>query len=192
VPDWERVDKSPSDLPKPPTAWPRGRRFLAGMAAVAFTLVTLVTMDRWTVDSVRATASDIPHLPEGVAEYAEFKNKDHVRGVLELIEAGDLYVPGASMVAELNALEARCRLILLAGIGTENVRRLEAVGIGSIDALAAAEAAPLLQALTALGEPGWKPHPRRVAGWIREARAARPAPALLEAAPEPASPEAAS
>jgi hypothetical protein len=141
-------------------------------AAAVFSLLVLAAMDRWTVDSRRPHPEDVPGIPDGIAEYAHQHGRHDIRGVLEMIEDGAFYVPGESSAAALEALEGRCRLVLLRGIGTANAARLGRVGVGSPEDLAARERDELTTALAALDEPGWRPRPRRVGVWIAAARKA--------------------
>jgi len=172
LPDWERVGPAEveAEATDQPSAPSRGRRVAVGAAAAVFSLVMLAAMDRATIDSFRASAADIPGIPEGVPAFARHKHLDNARGVLRLIRSGDLYVPGESAATELAQLEETCRLILLAGIGADNARRLEAVGVSSVEELAAQDPAKLTAELAALHEPGWRPHPRRVKVWVEAAR----------------------
>jgi hypothetical protein len=168
LPDWERPGSEHAHEGEGlvPPAW-RGK---VRIAVVVLSLGVLQTMDWLTVDSFAVRARDIPGVPDGVPEYARHRHKDSAWGVLRLIEAGDLYVPGGSTEALMGALGEKCRLILLKGIGAANVRRLEAVGVTTIPELAVREPDELVAALSALDEPGWWPRERRVRGWIDAAR----------------------
>jgi hypothetical protein len=168
LPDWERpgAEHAHEGEGLVPLAW-RGK---VRIAVVVLSLGVLQAMDWLTVDSAAVRARDIPGVPDGVPEYARHRHKDSAWGVLQLIEAGDLYIPGGSTEALMDGLGERCRLILLNGIGAANVRRLEAVGVTTIAELAAREPDELIQALAALDEPGWWPRERRVRGWIDAAR----------------------
>jgi predicted RecB family nuclease len=70
----------------------------------------------------------------------------------------------------MEQLAAQSRLVLLRGIGTENARRLDAVGVRSIADLGAQDPLELTEALSQIHEPGWWPRARRVAVWIAAAR----------------------
>jgi hypothetical protein len=140
-------------------------------ATALFCAFTLVAMDRWTVDSVTARPERVPAIPEGIAEYAHRKGRHDVRGLLDLIDRGLLYMPGESSARVLNGLAERCRLVLLRGIGTENAMRLYRAGVMTRADLAVQEPAALTAALAGSAEPGWSPKPRRVQIWIEAARA---------------------
>lgn len=172
LPDWERIGEAKPEVEEAADVADRRkrRRWIAAAAAAVFALAMLAAMDRATVDSFRASAADVPGIPDGIPTYARHKNLDSPRGVLRLIRAGELYVPGESTATELDQLENTCRLMLLAGIGADNARRLLAVGVHSIEELAARDAKELTAALAALEEPGWHPRPRRVDVWVRAAR----------------------
>jgi predicted flap endonuclease-1-like 5' DNA nuclease len=172
---------SPADAPSPaanPAAPAEPRRLTPKAKLLAIALTTLGSvlvlqgMDRWTVDSLRPRAEDVPGIPDGIAEFVRHRGRDDVVGLLHAIESGDLYVPGQSNERMLRDLERHARIVLLRGIGAKNAARLARVGIDSIDELAAADRDELVAALDAIGERGWEPRPRRVAVWISGARRA--------------------
>jgi hypothetical protein len=137
---------------------------------VGFSALVLEGMDRWTVDSFVPRSEDILGVPDGVAEYGHRRGAGDIRGILELAERGDFYVPGKSSAERIALFKERCRLVLLRGLGTENARRLDRVGVRTVEELAAWERDALVAALSQLNEPGWRPRPRRVAIWILAAR----------------------
>jgi hypothetical protein len=137
---------------------------------IVFSVVVLEFVDRFTVDSFTPRPEDVPAIPEGVAEFSRRHGGHDVRGLLHLIEEGRLYMPGESSVTELAELEGTCRLVLHAGIGTENARRLRAVGVKTIGDLALWKSDELVTALEGLEERGWSPRPSRVRIWVGSAR----------------------
>lgn len=150
------------------------KRRAFGLGVVVLSVATMLGMDRWTVDSRTPRPTDIPGIPDGVAEYAAKHDRNDVGELLELIDEGKLYVPGTSSAAAVSLLAARCRLVQLRGIGTANAQRLDRVDIRTIDELAAADPGDLTRRLTETAEDGWKPRPARVRVWVAAARAARP------------------
>jgi hypothetical protein len=168
LPDWERPGAEHAHEAEGivPPAW----RNRAKIGVAVLSLVVLQAMDWLTVDSFTVRARDIPGVPDGVPEYARHRHQDSAYGVLRLIEAGDLYIPGGSTEMLMGALGEKCRLILFRGVGAANARRLEAVGVSTIEQLAVREPEELIAALAGLDEPGWWPRERRVRGWIEAAR----------------------
>ncbi|MGH2569722.1 MAG: DUF4332 domain-containing protein, partial [bacterium] len=171
LPEWEvRARRAGEDE----GGWRLGgrTRVVALVAAAAFSLVTLSAMDRFTVDAFAPRPENIPNLPDGILEYAREHGRTDVRGILAMAEEGKFYVPGDSSAQAMGLLAAQARLVLLHGIGTENTRRLDAVGVRSIAELAAQDRVELTEALSQIDEPGWWPRERRVAVWIAAARRA--------------------
>jgi hypothetical protein len=172
LPEWEiRTKGTPAP---PPAAGPlrfRGRT-IAATSTVIISLLTLRLMDWLTIDSFAPRAENIPNIPDGIVEYARDQGKGDIRGVLEMAEAGEFYIPGESSTQTIQQLGGQARLVLLRGIGTENARRLDLAGVRSTEELAAREADALLAALRELDEPGWWPRERRVRVWIAAAQRA--------------------
>ncbi len=148
---------------------PGWRPIVFGAAALASAFV-LTAMERWTIDSFTPRPEDVPAIPDGIAEYAHKKGRHDVRGLLEMINAGMLYMPGESSARVIQGVAERCRIVLLRGIGTANALHLYRAGVRTREDLAAREPDELVAALSALNEPGWQPKPRRVEIWIEAAR----------------------
>ncbi len=148
---------------------PAWLKLALGAAALACAFV-LAAMDRWTIDSMTARPENIPAIPDGIAEYAHKRGSHDVQGLLNMINAGSLYMPGESSARVLHSLAERCRIVMLRGIGTQNAMRLYRVGVSSREELAARDPDELSGALAALGDPGWSPKPRRVQVWVEAAR----------------------
>ncbi len=159
------------DAPDEPrsTLSPAWMKVALGAAALGGAF-TLLAMDRWTVDSTTPRPEGIPAIPDGVAEYAHKRGRHDVRGLLDMIDRGLLYIPGESSARMLQGLAERSRIVLLRGIGTDNALRLWRVGVLTREDLAARNPEELTAALAALDEPGWTPKPRRVQVWVEGAR----------------------
>ena len=159
-----------SASPEPVAVGPPSVARLSLLAwAVLASFLMLEGMDRWTVDSRTPRPENVPGIPDGVAQYAHGHGKHDVRGLLEIIDAGALHVPGASSEAEIQALRERCRLVMLRDIGTANARRLGAVGVNSVADLASRDPVALAKALRGV-EAGWWPRARRVRVWVDAAK----------------------
>lgn len=174
LPDWDasrEARREEADAEPVASGISKGARIsLVAWSALA-ALLAFEGMDRWTVDSRVARPEDIPGVPDGVAQYAHRHGYHDVRGLVALIDQGRLHIPGASSEQELAALREHCRLVLLRGIGTANARRLDAVGVHTVEELATRDGASLAKALQGV-EPGWTPKPRRVAVWVQAAQSA--------------------
>lgn len=142
------------------------RRVLAACAVVVPTSVAVLWgMDRWTITSV---TPDLAAVAPGGAPPLERSGMDVFR----------LAAAQPETVADLAAAETeaavawirRARLVALRGIGEDNARFLEAVGVGSVERLAAMDPVVLAAALRREGAP----HARgaRVRVWVRGAREA--------------------
>jgi hypothetical protein len=165
LPDWTKK----ADAVRPRALDPKKKQAIYGATALVC-LFTLAAMDIWTVDSTIPRPENVPAIPDGIAEYAHKNGHHDVRGLLQLIDEGALYMPGESSAQILAGLAERCRLVLLNGIGTENAQRLYHAGVRSREDLAQSNRDELVQALAGLNEKGWQPSPRRVAVWIKAAQ----------------------
>jgi len=138
------------------------RRWSAAVAAVGFCLLVSLGMDRRTVASLRPSLSDL-----GVDAPAL-----QARGV----DAFRLAAAQPAAIARLAGVDrqlaaqwvARARLATARGIGAEGVRDLAAVGITSLDGLAAADPARLVADLER--STGRDLVDARVRVWVRGAR----------------------
>lgn len=165
LPEWTKKPDSARRAVLHPTK----KQAIYGATALAC-MLTLAAMDHWTIDSTIPRPENVPAIPDGIAEYAYKHGHRDVRGLLQLIDEGALYMPGESSAQSLAGLAERCRLVLLRGIGTENARRLYLAGVRSREDLASRNKDELVQALAALNERGWHPSPRRVDVWIKAAQ----------------------
>lgn len=148
----------------------RDWKLVGAVAAVLGSVLTLVAMERWTIDSRTARPENVPGIPQGVADYAHSKGYHDVHGLLEMIEQGLLYIPGESSAAVLEELEETCRIVELKGLGTANARRLARAGVKTRQALALQDPYVLSAKLVSGEEPFWQPQPSRVQVWIDAAR----------------------
>jgi hypothetical protein len=169
LPEWEPQAAAPAEDAQPTAKMSRGVRNSLLVWTVLACGIALEGMDRLTVDSRTPRPEAVPGIPAGIAEYARRHGKTDVRGLLALVDEGRMHVPGASSEAEVALLRERCRLILTRGIGTDNARRLDIVGVRTLDQLAAEAPRSLTRKLYG-AERGWWPRERRVAVWIEAAR----------------------
>jgi predicted flap endonuclease-1-like 5' DNA nuclease len=143
----------------------RRRRLAAGVGAVAFSLIVLRAMEGTTVASLGPRLSDVPEVPAAELASAGYD-------AFALANAQPAAVAAA---ADAAADEARvwvefARLATLRGIGTENARMLNRLGILTVEELATAEPAAVARALEQLD--GRAVVDARVRVWIRAARRA--------------------
>ncbi len=152
----------------PGRARARLRRVVTAAAvAVPVCLVVLSGMDRWTVTSVT------PDLAAIAAEGAPPLERSGM-DVFALATARPGIVAALSSTEPEVAVDwiRRARLVALRGIGVENARFLEEVGVASVEGLAGADAAALTAELRRAGAPSVREP--RVRVWIRGAREALP------------------
>lgn len=147
--------------PRPAPGW---ARVSAAVGAAAFSALVLTAMERGTIASTSPRLEDVPGVPAERLEPAGFD-------VFALAGAD----PGAvSRRAGVDVEEARAwveaaRLVALRGIGTEGAAALAAVGVRTVEDLAARDAGGLARDLAATGHPV---PPARVRVWVRAAREA--------------------
>ncbi len=141
---------------------PEPARFAAGALAVAFSALTLLSMERGTIASTSPDLEDLPGVP---AERLESLGHD----VFSLGEAEPVRVARRSgtTLAEARTWVETARLTTLRGIGVEGLTALRSVGVHTVDDLAGADPERLTRELRAAGHP--VPN-ARVRVWARAAR----------------------
>lgn len=137
----------------------------ASVAAVAFSALVVMGMERFTFSSYTPRLANIPGLPATMLRDAGY-NAFSLAGA-QPESVGRAVGAGPERAAEW--IEA-ARLAVLRGIGTENARDLMALGIRSVEELAAADASALAARLEALK--GDSVVSARVRVWVRAARQA--------------------
>lgn len=153
-------------LAVPPEGAPRRAppyaRAAAALVALAFAATMIAAMHVGTISSVAPTLEALGIEPAAAAR----------AGIgdpwgLAAAEPGEVARETGVEEARSRRWVERARLATLRGIGAENARRLETLGIGSVEALAAADPGRLAARLTAAGAPV---EPARVRIWVRAAR----------------------
>ena len=144
-------------------AAPKTFRGTAAALACVFALLVLLGMERETISSTTPRLAELPGVPATILDRAGYD-------AFELAEAAPA-VLAASLDADprrARAWVATARLATLRGIGTDNVRRLRATGIATVEELAAADPRALSRRLEADSrDPA---PPARVRVWVRAAR----------------------
>jgi hypothetical protein len=141
-----------------------------GLAAALLVVTSLVLMDRFTVDSMTPRPGDLPGVDQALAERLETLGVRDVASLPALLaETGSAERLKISDGAH-RRLADQAELALLRGIGAVHTRKLVAVGVGTIEELARADAAGLEGWLLAV-DPEYRPRPARLRVWIRAARA---------------------
>ncbi len=144
------------------------RKVVTAAAGVAFAVVVLSGMERYTISSTTPSLVEVPGVPASAA--------------FRLEEAGEspfllARMPASAVARETGAsvddaqrwIEA-ARLVTLRGIGTANARRLAAIGVTSVAALAVQDPDTLAARLAASpAERRWRPSPAEVRVWVRAA-----------------------
>jgi hypothetical protein len=143
-----------------------------GVAALIL-VATPPLMDRYTLDSRVVRVVDLLALrgPEiSAADAAALASRTPADLVEKLGKPGTAAELGIDAGA-LADWRARARLALLKGIGIDNLKRLEAVGIGSVEELAGIDG-DQLAARMAAANPAERVVASRVRVWVRAARRA--------------------
>ena len=155
------------------------RRALAGSAV--FVLLVLAGIDRWTVSSTAPQLVDLPGVTNAVDERLSGAGWDDVFRVAHTSVAELAYRANLSPREARTAREA-ARLVTLRGIGTAHAAALIGSGIGTVEALAAADPDALWRKLRG----GPRPTPAEVRVWVRAAQTeAGAAPRLSDARQPP-------
>lgn len=170
APGWDggRVGSGPPTVP--PGASTSGKA-AAVAGGVVLSLLALVGIDRYTVDSLRPSLVEIPGV--GRAEASRLRAAS-VRGVEALARLRPIDV---AMLTGLAPAEAEgavrfARLAALRGIGTVNAYALLAAGVGTVCDLASEDPVEISSAVRMARSDPHAGLPRRVRVWARAARAA--------------------
>jgi hypothetical protein len=144
------------------------RKVVTAAAGVGFAVVVLSGMERYTISSTTPSLVEVPGVPASAA--------------FRLLEAGEspfrlALMPASAVARETGArvdeaqrwIEA-ARLVTLRGIGTANARRLAALGVTSVAALALQDPDTLAARLRAQpGEARLRPTPAEARVWVKAA-----------------------
>ena len=144
------------------------RKLVTAAAGVAFAVLVLSGMERYTISSTTPSLVEVPGVPASVA--------------FRLQEAGESPFQLARMSASAVAREAgatvdearrwieSARVVTLRGIGTVNARRLAEIGVTSVSTLAIQDPDTLALRLAAQRGPRrLRPTPAEVRVWVRAA-----------------------
>ncbi|HUF90664.1 MAG TPA: DUF4332 domain-containing protein [Gemmatimonadota bacterium] len=145
-----------------PLRAPPGARAAAAVVALAFAVVMIAAMHVKTISSV-APSLDALGVPAATLARTGIDNPWE----LAASDPAHLAATAGEKESRTSVWVERARLATLRGIGAENARRLETLGIGSVEALAAADPGRLAARLAAAGAPV---EPARVRIWVRAAR----------------------
>jgi hypothetical protein len=135
-----------------------------------FAILTLVLMDRSTVDSMTPRPADLPAVDLALAKRLSDLGVDDVAQLRDLLSspAGSENLP---IPADARArLAEQVELALLSGIGARNAAALIAAGVETVDDLARIDGAELERRLRTV-DPERRPRPARLRVWIRSAQA---------------------
>ena len=156
-------------------AIPAAARLLAipGLIALA-SLATVFAMERRTIES---TIAGVELLESADRREAAILALAHLSDLRDLLLAGNEEGGVARLSALLLTPKARveqilaeARLIELRGLGSANVRRLNRIGVSSVEGLARQESRSLTKELNRSAPPERQVLERRVKDWIRGAR----------------------
>ncbi len=152
--------------PEPVALRPR-RTALAGVCAVLFAVVVLFGMERFTISSVTPRLVDLPGTERGASTAIEAAGITSPRDLARM-SAATLAARTALARSTAASAIASARLVTLRGIGTRHARRLDALGIRSVCALATWQPADLWLAYHRAGS--GRPAAAEVRVWTRAAK----------------------
>jgi hypothetical protein len=147
---------------------PAKRAVVAG-AGIALSLIALVFMDRFTIDSMTPRPKDLPAVDAALASELAGQGVDEVAELRRLLASPHAAERLGMDAATEKRVRDQIELALLRGIGAQQTARLVAAGIGNLSELAGIEEGELEQLLeTAHPERRW--HPARLRVWVHAAR----------------------
>jgi hypothetical protein len=155
------------------------RRVLLGTAV--FALLVLVGIDRWTVSSTAPRLADLPGVTNSVLERLASAGWDDVFRVART-PAAELAYRAKLSPGDARAAREAARLVTLRGIGSAHAAALIGSGIGSVEALAAADPDTVWRLVRGDGP---RPTPAEVRVWVRAAQQEVGAATRLSGLPPP-------
>jgi hypothetical protein len=163
---------STPEEPSPAPIHLRRKVATAGLG-VAFALVVLSGMERYTISSTTPSLVEVPGLPPSVA----FRLVAAGQSPFELARepASKLARETGSSVDEARRWIEAARLVTLRGIGTSNARRLARIGVTDVATLAIQDPDSLavrLRNASADGPPPLRPTPAEARIWVKAALSA--------------------
>ena len=145
-----------------------GRKTVTAMAGVAFAVLVLSGMERYTISSTTPSLVEVPGVPASAAFRLQEAGESPFR-LARMSASAVARETGASVDDARRWIEA-ARLVTLRGIGTVNARRLAAIGVSSVATLAIQDPDILVVKLAAApGERRLRPTPAEVRVWVRAA-----------------------
>jgi hypothetical protein len=135
------------------------------LGSAVFVLLVLAGIDRWTVSSTAPRLADLPGVTNAVHERLRSAGWDDVFRVARTSVAELAYRANLSP-GEARAAREAARLVTLRGIGSAHAAALIGSGIGSVEALAAADPDSVWRRLRG----GPRPTPAEVRVWVRGAQ----------------------
>jgi hypothetical protein len=156
--------------PEVPRAGPIriGRKMATAALGVAFAVVVLSGMERYTISSTTPSLVEVPGVPASIAFRLQAAGESPFR-LARMPASAVARETGASVDEAQRWIEA-ARLVTLRGIGTANAHGLAAVGVTSIAALAVQDPDTLAALLGARASAGRRrPTPAEIRVWVRAA-----------------------
>jgi predicted flap endonuclease-1-like 5' DNA nuclease len=143
-------------------------RWRTVVPSVAFALLVLAGIDRWTTSSTTPRLAELPGAPAAaVAQLEAARLTDVFR--LARSSPEEIARRAALPAEDARTVHEAARLSTLRGIGTRHAARLAAGGITTVEALAEADAGAVWRIAHA-GTNGLRPTEAEVRVWIRAAR----------------------
>ena len=148
------------------------RRVLgAAVAAVVFSLVALVGMDRWNTDSTVPRLDDLWLAEPAAIERLAAARYDDLFQLAESSPAEIAKTAGVTPALAQSWIDA-AQLTTLRGLGTRNARLLWEIGITSVDELARSDAEQIGAQIRAIAVRPRSATPPKVRVWVEAARRA--------------------
>jgi hypothetical protein len=145
-----------------------GRKMVTAMAGVAFAVLVLSGMERYTISSTTPSLVEVPGVPASAAFRLQQAGESPF--LLARMSASAVAREAGASVDEARRWIEAARLVTLRGIGTANARRLADIGVTSVATLAIQDPDALAAKLAAgPGERRLRPTSAEVRVWVRAA-----------------------
>lgn len=139
-----------------------------------FSIGCIRAVEAWTVDANAARLVDLRSVHPREAAALAIDGLTHADDLARsATTAGDIEALSRQLdvpTERVDEMVTEARVAALRGIGSDNARRLYAVGVGSVAELAASDPLDLYRRLVALDDGGRPVRPQRVRVWVLAAR----------------------
>lgn len=151
-------------------------KILTSILIISFSVLIFREIDRKTVDSYYPHLKDAywiePRYRELLPKVGIFTLEDLIKKTKEKKEREELALRLLIPKDELNQWIEKTKIVLLKGIGIENLKLLESAGINSISSLASEDPERLFEKLKKLNPKASIPRIAKIKIWVKEAKKA--------------------